>query len=68
MRTKKSIVSLCLLYICTLFSCLGFATSSFVNNQLLVPYVTAGSQIHDLTLNLVLGSQPPVFELGPYST
>lgn len=67
MRTT-TIVQLCLLYISSLLSCASFANSSFVNNQLLIPYVTTGNQTYDLTLNLVLGSEPALFELGPYST
>lgn len=66
--TRRTLASFCLLCTGALFSGASQATSSFVNNQLLVPYVTAGSQIHGVTLDLVPGTDPPTFELGPYST
>lgn len=68
MWTKIAIANLFLLYISSLSSEAIDGASSFIDNQLLVPYVTAGSQTHNITLRLVIGSTPPLFELGPYST
>ncbi|MDG2421832.1 MAG: YHYH protein [Gammaproteobacteria bacterium] len=68
MQTKIAIANLFLLYMSSLSGEAIDGASSFIDNQLVVPYVTAGSQTYNITLHLVIGSKPPVFELGTYST